>query len=96
MNGNKIKVNNSIQGEMIEVVLWRAMNENAPIKNTIEPIYTERKDGVKPELDIRTDKWEIAQNAMSWVEKSQIAKRMKRIEERDKNGKPVSTQATEN
>ena len=30
-------------------------------------IYTPKEDGVKPEFDIRTDKWQIAINAMDRV-----------------------------
>lgn len=38
-------------------------------------MYSERKDGVLPEFDIRTDKWEIAQKASEVASKSEIAKR---------------------
>lgn len=31
--------------------------------------YTEKKDGVKPEYDIRTDRFEIAREAMETIEK---------------------------
>ena len=38
-------------------------------------IYTERKDGVLPAYDIRTDRWEIAQEAMAKNLKAIDAKR---------------------
>lgn len=38
-------------------------------------MYSERKDGVLPEFDIRTDKWEVAQHASNVASKSEIAKR---------------------
>lgn len=38
-------------------------------------MYSDRKDGVLPEFDIRTDKWEIAQRASDAASKSEIAKR---------------------
>lgn len=38
-------------------------------------MYSDRKDGVLPEFDIRTDKWEVAQKASSVASKSEIAKR---------------------
>lgn len=38
-------------------------------------MYSERKDGVLPEFDIRTDKWEVAQNAANVASKNEIAKR---------------------
>ena len=31
--------------------------------------YTEKRDGVKPEYDIRTDRFEIARKAMETIEK---------------------------
>ena len=40
-------------------------------------IYTEKKDGVRPEYDIRTDRFEVAIDAMDKIrqsEASQIAK----------------------
>lgn len=38
-------------------------------------MYSERKDGVLPEFDIRTDKWEVAQKASSVAAKNEIARR---------------------
>ena len=38
-------------------------------------IYTERKEGVIPAYDVRTDRFEIAIEAMGKVVKSNIAKR---------------------
>ena len=42
---------------------------------TIAPFYTERKEGVIPAYDVRTDRFEIAVEAMGKVVKSNIAKR---------------------
>ena len=38
-----------------------------PIEDGAPIIYTERKDGVNPAYNIRTDRWEIAQDAMEQV-----------------------------
>ena len=43
---------------------------NEPIGETAPLIYTPRKDGVIAAYDIRTDKWEIALDAMSKVNKT--------------------------
>ena len=47
------------------------LEKGAPI------IYTERKDGVLPAYDIRTDRWEIAQKAMEVNQKAISAKRQR-------------------
>ena len=78
--GNKqsktsIKVNDSFQGERIEQKIERIMNNAEPLTDGAPIIFTERKDGVKPEFNIRTDRFEIAVEAMDKVAKSNIAKR---------------------
>ena len=62
-------------GESIEEKMRRVTQSNEPIENVAPMLYTERKDGVLPETDIRTDRFEIAQEAMGKVEKSIKAKR---------------------
>ena len=61
-------------GESIEEKMRRVTQTNEPIDNTAPITYTERKDGVRPEFDFHTDKWEYAQNAMGKVTKTKIAK----------------------
>lgn len=62
------------KGESIEEKMRRVTQTNEPIDNAAPITYTERKDGVRPEFDFHTDKWEHAQNAMGKVTKSKIAK----------------------
>lgn len=62
-------------GESIEEKMRRVTQSNEPIENVAPMLYTERKDGVLPETDIRTDRWDIAMEAMGKVEKSIVAKR---------------------
>ena len=45
-----------------------------PIKDTTPLIFTPKEKGVMPQYDVRTDKWDIAQNAMDRVNKERIAK----------------------
>lgn len=49
-------------------------------------MYSERKDGVLPEYDIRTDKWEIAQAASNSASKSEIARRGSGVEAKTEEG----------
>ena len=64
--GDKLRIN------MEQLV--RFMPLVAPITDGAPIIYTEKKDGVLPQYDIRTDKWEIAQSAMDLANASKIAK----------------------
>lgn len=64
-----------IEGERIEDKVRRLMDEKSPINDGAPIIYTERKDGVLPAYDIRTDRWEIAQKAMEENTKAISAKR---------------------
>lgn len=72
---SSLYVNNSYSGERIEEKIQRIVNNNEPIKDGAPLVYTDRKDGVKPEYDIRTDRMEIAVDAMDKVAAANIAKR---------------------
>lgn len=63
-----------------EVKLRKIINgETNNMEDGVFPtIYTEKKDGVQPEFDIRTDRFEVALDAMDKINQSaasQIAKR---------------------
>ena len=71
--------NLTYQAEPREVKLRKIINGEANnLEDGVFPtIYTEKKDGVKPEFDIRTDRFEIAIDAMDKINQSaanQIAK----------------------
>lgn len=55
------------EGENILTKVRRILDENEPLTDGAPLIYTPKADGVKPEFDIRTDKWQIAINAMDRV-----------------------------
>lgn len=65
------------EGELIEEKVARLTQEKSPINDGAPIIYTERKDGVLPAYDIRTDRWEIAQAAMEINQKAISAKRQR-------------------
>lgn len=77
-------VNEHYEGERIEQKVARVIENNEPIKDGAPLIYTERKDGVLPQFDIRTDKWEIAQSAMDAANKAKIAKGQEITESRNR------------
>ena len=64
----------SFEGEAIEKKVAKLLENNEPITDGAPIIYTEKKDGVLPQYDIRTDKWEIAQSAMDLANASKIVK----------------------
>lgn len=61
-------------GESIETKVERVVQNKEPIEDGAEIIYTEKKLGVQPQYDIRTDKWEVAQEAMNLAHANRIAK----------------------
>ena len=70
-----LKVNESYEGETIEQKIRRVTQNKEPIKDSAPLIYTDRKDGVKPQTNIRTDRFEIAVEAMDKLSRARIAKR---------------------
>ena len=71
---SQIKIWNTYEAEPLEVKLRRKIkggkvDEEEGDGKTWAIAYTEKKDGVKPEYDIRTDRFEIAREAMETLEK---------------------------
>ncbi len=65
----------SVEGETIEMKTERIVANGEPIKDGAPIVYTERKDGVNAAHNIRTDRFEVAAEAMDAVEGSYKAKR---------------------
>ena len=64
-----IQRNTSTVGEYIEIKIERIVTQNEPIEDGAPLIYTEKSDGVLPEYDIRSDKFDIAIDAMDKANK---------------------------
>ena len=60
----------TFEGEFIEEKVARVVENKEPIEDGAPIIYTERKNGVIPAYNIRTDKWDIALTAMDQVNKN--------------------------
>lgn len=75
-------------GESLEEKVFKAVNTNAPIEAVAPMVYSERKDGVLPETNIRTDRFEIAQEAMTNIANGIRERRVKKMMERNKTDKP--------
>ena len=78
-----LAVNDSVEGESIERKIERLIENNEPISDSAPIIYTERKDGVLPQYDVRTDRFELAIDAMDTVSKTHVAKRVEMYKKDD-------------
>lgn len=81
---NKIRVNNfngmieyKEEGETLIKKIQRIMDENEPLKDGAPMIYTPKQAGVRPDCDIRTDKWDIAMKAMNRVNEYKLSEYLK-------------------
>lgn len=64
------------EAKSIEKTLYEALQKKEPVKVDNGNLqYTERKDGVLPIYDIRTDRFEIARQATDKVNATNAAKR---------------------
>lgn len=63
----------TVEGEIIEKKLQRIMDEKSPIDDSAPIIYTERKNGINPAHDVRTDRFDLALEAMEIETKKRIA-----------------------
>ena len=91
---NKIRINNfegltpfGEEGETLITKVARILDENEPITDGAPLVYTEKKDGVLPQYDIRSDKWQIAMNAMDRVNEHKVSEYLKQgtVEELNKD-----------
>lgn len=91
----KMRINDSTIGESIEEKMRRLLRDKEPIKDLAPQVYTERKDGVRPEYDIRTDKWEVATEARDKIAEERTtlkkAKDEGKVVKLDEKGKKIIT-----
>lgn len=88
-----ITVNESYQGYTIEEKIERMINNDDPIEDRTDLIYTEREDGVIPEYNPRTDKMELALEQHDARTKAELAKRAERHSPKTEHKKENSDKA---
>lgn len=71
-NGSLIQINESYEGEAVERELEKLLDGENTLTSSGSSIYTKKADGVLPEYDIRTDRMEIAQDAMGKVNAARL------------------------
>ena len=64
------------EGTSIEEMIRKALQSGEPIKGNAKLFNTERKEGVLPQFDIRTDRFDLAMTAADRVHASEYAKRV--------------------
>lgn len=62
------------EAETIEEKVRRIVDEKEPIEDGAPIIFQPRGEGVRPEFDIRTDRWAVAIAAMDKVSTDQLSK----------------------
>lgn len=80
VKGSKLKINNSNEGERLETKIERVVHNNEPIKDGAPLVYTERSEGVRASTNVKTDRFEVALDATTKIEKSYKAKRENRAD----------------
>lgn len=72
---SRIHTKNYRQGESLEEFLRKAVAKNEPIEGSARVTFNDRKDGVLPQHDIRTDRFEMAIMATDKIHATQAAMR---------------------
>ena len=72
-----LKVNHTYVAESMEMKIRKMLANKEPIEEEIETVYTNKKDGVMPAYDIRTDRWEIAQEAAGKMLNAELSEQLK-------------------
>lgn len=88
LKGNLIRKNDSYQAMTIEQKMKSILTTKEPIDASAPIIFTERKDGVNVMHDIRSDRFDMAIEAMDKLAKQKIATRLELIKGGDT---PVNT-----
>lgn len=91
-----IAQNESVEGEPIETKVNRLLTNGEAIGQETDLIYTERKDGVIPLYNIKSDKFEIALDAMDKLSKSEQVRRMERHTKKDGEAETVGGEQAQN
>lgn len=92
---SKIVINKSYEGEPLERKIAKMMESKEPIGADAPMIYTERKDGVLPDYDIRTDRFDIAVEHMDKLSRSYVARRSEIPTNENKKGEETSVNTSD-
>lgn len=71
---SNLSIENTYEAESQIQKLRRIVENKEPIKDEAPTIYTPKNKGVMPEYDIRTDRFEIAREALEKAGKAEAAR----------------------
>lgn len=84
------------EGMTMEMLVGRFLNNQMDVERTQPLVYTERREGVMSGFDIRTDRFDIAIDAMDKSASSMKAKRESKLNiVKDEDAKGDSIEGTE-
>ena len=63
-------IDQTFEGETIEEKVERIVNNDEPITDGAPLVYTDRSEGVDPNYNVRTDRFELAVDALDIFNKS--------------------------
>lgn len=75
VKGSSIRINKSEPGESIEAKVRRILRQGEPISDGAPIIYTDEKDEILPQYNIRTDRFELAVEATDAISRGKLAKK---------------------
>lgn len=84
-----LKCNEKYKADPREVKLQKILNKEGgeDLEDGVFPIiYTNKKDGVLPEYDIRTDRFEVALDAIDKMNRVTMSEELKRMENTTNKG----------
>ncbi len=87
-NKTNFDINESVEGQSIEEKMRETTMNGQPIESAAPLLYTDKKDGVLPQYDIRTDRWDIALQTTDKITRTQIAKSQEKPSENPNLAKP--------
>lgn len=96
MNMSTLESVETFEAETIEEKVERITTNKEPITDGAPIIFTEKKDGVLPAYNIRTDRFDLAIEGMQAAERIRIAKRSEKADVADVPEKIDGGSPTEN
>ncbi len=94
-HGN-IALDNTYEAVGLEQRLREIMESKEPIPDDWTTIYTEKSKGVEPQYNPRTDRWDVAMEAIGKIRYAENAEQTKRLEARTENSTAEETAKTAN
>lgn len=82
--------NDTFEGEPIEIQVARMMENIGEIEEVSPLLYQERDEGINPNYDIRTDIWQLRQDAIEQADKAAEQKELE--EQQQKSANPTENE----